>query len=115
MGGEKEHLLLERSQVSSAHLSHKISMKIKTIYGAKERADSTDTKFYLLLNVEMRNLEKKKQFGCFTAVGLIDLSGGSALQARSSNFELENRLSILNLGVSQYAAKSLKNEQRILV
>jgi hypothetical protein len=74
--GRKSIILLVGSQVSSAHLSDKISMKIKTIHGAKVRADSTDASFYFLLNAEVRNLGKKKQLGCFRAIGLIDLSGG---------------------------------------
>lgn len=69
--GRKSIILLDGSQVSSAHLSDKISMKIKTIHGAKVRADSTDANFCLLVNTEVRNLGKKKQFGCFRAVGLI--------------------------------------------
>jgi len=74
--GRKSITLLEGSQVSSAHLSGKISMKTKTIHGAKIRADSTDANFNLLLNAEGWNLEKKKQFGGFRAVVLIHLSGG---------------------------------------
>jgi hypothetical protein len=69
--------------------------KLKTIQGAKLGADSTVANLYLLINDEVQSLKKNSSVG-FRAVGLIDLSGGPALQARSSNFELQNRLSILN-------------------
>jgi len=74
--GRKSITLLEGSQVLSSHVYGKISMKTKTIRGAKVRADSTDANFYLLLNAEGRNFGKKKYFGNFRAVVLIHLSGG---------------------------------------
>ena len=43
--GRKYIILLEGSQVSSAHFSDKINLKIKTIHGAKVRNDSTDANF----------------------------------------------------------------------
>jgi len=61
--GRNSIILLEDFQFPSVHLSDKRSMKIKTLHGAKLGADSTDAKLYLLLNAEVKNLGKKKQFG----------------------------------------------------
>jgi hypothetical protein len=58
--GRKSVILLEGSQVSSAHILYKISMKIKTINSAKVRTDCTDANFYLLLNAEVRDSGKKE-------------------------------------------------------
>jgi hypothetical protein len=61
--GRNSIILLEDFQFSSIHLSDKRSMKIKTLHAAKLGVESTDTKFCLLLNAEVKNLGKKKQFG----------------------------------------------------
>jgi len=102
--GSKSIILLEGCQVSSAHLSDKISVKIKTIHGAKLGADSTDANFYLLLNAEGRNLEKKKEFGGFKAVVLIDLSGGLHYKQAVAISKLRIFSVSCTLRVSQYAA-----------
>ena len=60
--GRNSIILLEDFQFSSVRLSDNRSMKLKTLHGEKLGADSTDAKFCFLLNAEVKNLGKKKQF-----------------------------------------------------